>query len=183
MKRFLFIGISLLIISSLSAQENFYWEVIDSTAKSKDQIYSATKVFIAETWRSAQDVIQNDDREGGTIIVKGLSVKEASVFTAQYRYVYRYTVTFQMKENKYRIFLKDVFCESADLTSSTADPYVEKIHPFDGDNCPPTGTFAAPGITKKKAIRMMAEFKLELQSIVDSYIEHMAKFEVVEDDW
>ena len=41
------------VIAALSAQENFQWPVIDSTAKAKD-------------------VIQNDDKKGGTIILLNL---------------------------------------------------------------------------------------------------------------
>ncbi len=35
----------------------------------KTHLYSATKMFIAEFWKSAKDVIQNDDKEAGIILI------------------------------------------------------------------------------------------------------------------
>lgn len=52
-------------------QINFRWEKIDSVAKSKSQIYSDTKMFIAETWKSSKSVIQNDDKENGAVFIEG----------------------------------------------------------------------------------------------------------------
>ena len=57
------------------SQTNFQWEKIDSVNKSKAQIYSDTKMFIAEVWKSANSVIQNDDKESGLILVKGSTIK------------------------------------------------------------------------------------------------------------
>jgi len=60
-----FIVLSLCLSQIVFAQNDFKWETIDSTFNSKDQLYSLTKTFIAEKWKSANDVIQNDDKEGG----------------------------------------------------------------------------------------------------------------------
>ncbi len=73
-KMLFFIAASLITLSSI-AQVDFRWEKIDSVDKSKSQIYSDTKMAIAELWKSAQSVIQNDDKEGGMILVKGASRK------------------------------------------------------------------------------------------------------------
>ncbi len=183
MKRILFLSLFLFVLSNLSAQENFHWELIDSTAKSKDQIYTSTKVFIAEAWRSAQDVIQNDDKDGGVIIVKGVSIQKIEYMMGTYRYEYRYTASFQMKDNKFRMILKDVYCANADMPSSTSGMGIVKVEPFEGDNAPASGTFKAPGPPKKKLIPMMANLKQELQQIVDSYKISIAESDIVDDDW
>lgn len=60
------------------AQTNFKWEKIDSVAKTKSQLYSDTKMFIAETWKSSKDVIQNDDKEGGVLLIRGISIRTAT---------------------------------------------------------------------------------------------------------
>lgn len=87
----------------------------------------------------------------------------------EYTYVYNYTLTFKMKDNKYKIILDNVYCESAYAHGSALD--ITKIDPFDGDNCPETGTMRNPGLPRKKAIAMMASFKSELQAIIDRYSE------------
>ncbi|MCK9203427.1 MAG: DUF4468 domain-containing protein [Bacteroidales bacterium] len=48
-----------------------YTEVVQVPGKTKDEIYFASKTFIATTFRSAKDVIQLDDKENGELIVKG----------------------------------------------------------------------------------------------------------------
>jgi hypothetical protein len=166
MKKILLIVLSI-IPFIIQAQDNFKWEKVDSIQKSKNQIYSDTKVFIAKKWKSAKDVIQNDDKEAGIIQIKGAYIKQVSFYMGEYEYIYSYLITFKMKDNKYKIVLDNVYCASARML--TGSGRVVKIEPFDGDNCPETGTFSAPGISKKKAIQMMAEVKSELQKIISSY--------------
>ncbi len=181
MKKLILITVGILMFIFSNGQTNFKWEKTDSVAKTKAQIYSDTKMFIAEYWKSAQNVIQNDDKESGTILIKGTSIMKEYVMNGEYVYIYNYTVTFRMKNNKYRINIDNVYCESAYMTGSKYS--ITKIEPFDGDNCPKTGTFSAPGIPKKKAIPMMAKFKQDLQSIVDSYEEYIKKPSVSNSDW
>jgi hypothetical protein len=161
-------------------QSNFQWEKMDSVSKSKNQIYSLTKMYIAETWKSAKEVIQNDDKEEGVILVKGASFQEYPFMGGIYVYMYKYTMTFKMKDNKCKVTLNNVYCEDAYMKSSGVK--VTKLEPFEGDNCPETGTFRSPGLPKKRAIIMMSEFKQSLQNLVNSYLEYLKK-EVKKDDW
>lgn len=161
-------------------QSNFQWEKVDSVSKSKSEIYSLTKLYIGEKWKSAQDVIQNDDKEAGVVLVKGASFQEFPFMGGVYVYIYRYTMTFRMKDHRYKVTLDNVYCEDAYMKSSGAK--VVKLEPFEGENCPETGTFKAPGLPKKKAIIMMGEFKQSLQSLVDSYSSFL-KRETKKDDW
>ena len=72
-----------------------------------------------------------------------------------------------MRENYYDAVIDNVYCESAKIAESKHA--VTKIQPFDGDKCPETGMSRNPGISKDKAIPMMASFKHELQSTIDNY--------------
>jgi hypothetical protein len=64
----------LLIIALLTCSTNCFSEeltvqnISDITGKSKNQIFSATKIWIAENFKSAKSVIENEDKEAGTII-------------------------------------------------------------------------------------------------------------------
>lgn len=157
--------ISLLLSFTCRAQLRF--EKVDSVSKDKNQIYSDTKMFIAKTWRSSKDVIQNDDKEAGVIIVKGISLMKSYFMMNYYYYDYRYMVTFRFKDNKFKVTIDNIYCDRAYGDNQSA--YISKIEPFEGDNCPETGTISHPGVPRKKAKIMMQELRNELQSIVDSY--------------
>ena len=144
----------------LVAQENFKWEKIDSVpGKTKDQIYSDTKMFIATTWKSAQNVIQNDDKDGGMILVKGVSIQNQYFIMNDHRYVYDYTVTFLQKDGKYKIVIGDVTNTDAKCQQYTW-PLIQPVDKVEKR----TG-----GMPMDKCNTMMTDLKAELQGIVDSY--------------
>jgi len=141
--------------TKLTNEINFKWEKTDSVAKTKSQIYSDTKMFIAEYWKSAQNVIQNDDKEAGVILVKGL----CTITTSAWVNDYTYNVTFKMKENKYKIILDNVYAGKAHLKDALA---------------------LADEPDNKEQNELL---KQDLQSIVDSYEEYIKKPSVSNGDW
>jgi len=160
------------LISALSfSQTNFKWDNSDSIPKTKAQIYSDTKMFIAETWKSAKNVIQNDDKDAGMILVKGSCILKVNHELVAFNYVYNYSVTFKMKDNKFKIIIDDVFCESA-YPSGGVQWNILKIEPFDGEYVKGTGMFTHT-LPEKKAILLMADLKTELQTIVDNYKKYL----------
>lgn len=171
MKKLIFTAILCIVVATGFSQTNFKWDKSDSIAKNSSQLYIDTKMFIAENWKSSKSVIQNDDKDAGVVLIKGSSIKEVPYMMGVYTYIYNYTITFKIKDSKYKVIVDNVYCNSAYY--SPGAKAVKKIEPFDGDNCPSTGDITAAGIPKKKAIIMMAEFKQELQSIIDSYEKHI----------
>lgn len=157
-----------------TCQSNFKWEKIDSINKSKDLLYSDTKMFIANYWKSSKDVIQNDDKEVGVILIKATKIMNVPYALSTFTYTYNYTVTFRMKENKYKINIDNVYCNRAYCSSPNASPI--KIEPFEGDNCPKTTTLMGGGITKDKAQSMMNSLIKDLQSIIDDYVKTINVF-------
>ncbi|MHB8158246.1 MAG: DUF4468 domain-containing protein [Desulfocucumaceae bacterium] len=183
MKKTIFLFISMVISVMVSnAQTNFKWDIADSIPKSKSQIYSDTKIFIAKTWKSAQTVIQNDDKEAGNILVKGSSVQKVYHSMNDFTYVYSYTVTFRMKDNKFKIIIDNVFCESA-VPVGQAKYDILKIEPFDGEYVKGKTGMMTATLPEKKAVPMMATLRAELQSIVDNYIKYINETSSTEDDW
>jgi hypothetical protein len=67
-KLFILMSLFLTMTINLFSQSNFKWERVDSCGKTKDVLYTDTKIFIADSWKSAQNVIQNDDKDGDNII-------------------------------------------------------------------------------------------------------------------
>ena len=88
-----------------SAQENFKWEKTDTISLDKKTIYSLTKLFISEKFKSANYVIQNDDKDAGIIVVKGACQKNTTFVLNDYTYSYSFTIIFRIKDNKYKITL------------------------------------------------------------------------------
>ena len=156
------------INSSTIYKGNFKWEKVDSVSKTKAQIYTDTKMFISEAWKSAKDVIQNDDKDGGVILVKGVSVSKVNVILSSLEYTYRYNVSFKMKDGKYKITIDNVYCESMIDVIHNKLNVCALIQPFDGglDNAPAMGF---SGIPKKKSVEVVDALRSELQSIIDSY--------------
>src|SRR5690554_4581202 len=98
MKIMLFVSIIFTLSTSLFSQENFEWQKIDSLDKSKEQIYSDTKMFIASTWKNPDEVIKLDDQEAGTVMLRGSSIKTTTHSFSEWVFIYNYTVTFRMKD-------------------------------------------------------------------------------------
>lgn len=180
MKLFILFFCGILISNAAFGQTNFRWEKTDSVSKTKAQIYSDTKMFISETWRSTKDVIQNDDKENGIILIKGLAVRNIVAMNGRYIYTYVYTVTFKQKDGKYKIILDNVHCVSAEESSGKFGS-MNLIEPFEGDNYPDVGR--QWGASKRKMIEMMPLLKQDLQSIVDSYEKYIKKQNASKDDW
>lgn len=115
MKKSFIIIFCVLISVNIKAQENFKWAKTDSVTKTKSQIYSDTKMFIAKEWKSAQNVIQNDDKEAGVIIIKGatnIPVHFPMTWNENPKtkdVLFFYTITFFVKENKYKIEIDNVY--------------------------------------------------------------------------
>lgn len=185
------------------SQTNFKWEKVDSVAKTKAQIYSDTKMFIAGTWVTAstetnggavavqiitgngqgtqnqppdKHTIQNDDKEAGSILVSG-EMEFNSFFTMNWhKYRYSYTVNFLMKEGKYKVVIDNVHC----IYAHCANYDWPLIEPCDESNCPKYGK---TGFPVERLLELMGTLKGNLQGIVDNYDAYIKKPSVSKDDW
>ena len=84
-------------------------EIVQVHEASKDQLYSAALAWFGHTYRSGKDVLQTQDREGGTIIGRALFRYEPVIFMGSdgIRGVDRYTITIELKDGRYRYTLAD----------------------------------------------------------------------------
>ena len=79
-----------------------------------------------------------------------------------------------MKENKYRIIIDNVYCESAKPEGS-ANFEILKIEPFDDDYIKGKTGFSSTTLPEKKAKVMMSNLKSDLQGILDNYVIQIKK--------
>jgi hypothetical protein len=80
-----------------------YQEVVIIDGINSGELYSRAKAWIAETYRSANDVIQLDDKESGRLIVKG-SFRITYYMNPAWVY---HTLTLEVKDGRYRYTLTD----------------------------------------------------------------------------
>jgi Domain of unknown function (DUF4468) with TBP-like fold len=176
MKKSVSIAFVLLMTTTVFCQSNFEWQIKDSVNKTKSEIYSITKQFIGTTWNSAQDVVQNDDKEGGVILVKGLTKSINFVHLgATYAYTYSYNVTIKMKENKYLFEINNVRFHST-IGSSFDNKLV--IEPHENEKCEYSNKKFG-----EKCNQLMSSLKLELQEIADTFIKVMSSESISDGDW
>jgi hypothetical protein len=86
-------------------KEKFEFTLIDTSYKSKDELFSSSLSWIAINFKSAKDVIQLEDRASGRIIVKGFfSIEGASgLFGPSGTDNIHFQITIDIKDQKYRI--------------------------------------------------------------------------------
>lgn len=154
-----------------------YTEVIqlDTTYK-KDILYKNSKLFFADAFKSAKDVLQYDDREEGKVIGKGnLSIEGGqSVFLT---YVTeKWTVNFSLeifsKDGKYRYRIYDFSIDSRRVASGGNTPdniYNTKLNIDDAYK------ETEKGVSKKMNRKMFAELIDRVNSTIAEIKSYMAK--------
>ncbi len=160
MKIIILLIAGIFVFAVSNGQTNFKWEKSDSISKTQSQLFLETKIFLEKTLNS-KNIIQQEDKESGLILVKGIIIKQPNNSNV---YTYGYNISFKFSQLKYRIILDSVYCFSAVYYNKS----IKKIEPFDGENCPKTGVLNG-GISKKSAINMMNSLKSNFQSFVDEY--------------
>ena len=131
-------------------------------------------MFIADNWKSAQNVIQNDDREGGNILVKGLTqtirVNRGLMVSD---FTFSYTIKFMFKDNKYKFVIEDVRCHSHWIPGSKGG---EAACTIVSETYPTEKGFGLTGLaSEKKYLDLMDNLKKDIQAIYDSYITYINK--------
>lgn len=111
-----------------------FTEVVQVDGKSADELYSLAKLAIAEMFKSANDVIQLDDKEGKTIIVKGMNKNTESPGEGT---DYLFMMRIFLKDGRYKVDLTDfVYISPKALVGKMVVP--ETRHPAENltdENC------------------------------------------------
>lgn len=80
-----------------------YSKVIDLANKSKEELYSTSKIFFVNNFNSANKVIQLEDKENSVIIGNGNAKILATAGMGVYSTMYlNYSIKIESKENKIR---------------------------------------------------------------------------------
>lgn len=107
-----------------SKEGKVFYEIVDSSVTgSADELYSRARVWMANAFKDAQEVIQLDDKETHTLIGKGLFQFIQTMAT----YSVYFTVKIGTKDNKYRLQFYDIRTEVGTMRiTKTAESYNAK---------------------------------------------------------
>ena len=166
------------IAENSHGQENFVWTVNDTVNKPKEEIYSDTKLLIARIYKSAQHVIQLDDKDAGIILIKTNQPVYVQRWNGTYTYTYAYTTTFRFKDGKYKITIDNIHCISTNWSSSTQTPLC--IEPFNDIN---DYKVCFRCVYKKVAKEVMDGLKEHMQETLDLCAFNLNKETIISDDW
>jgi len=84
--------------------------IIECPGLTADQIYSRMKYFVADNFKSAQNVIQLDDKEEHHLLCKGnIRLEVRSLTWSMLDGVINFTLDLQAKDGKYRLIMRDFY--------------------------------------------------------------------------
>ena len=87
-------------------------EEVVTQSGSADELYSRAKLFFAETFKSANEVIQMDDPDSHTLVGKGYSQLLIVYYGEMTQVRMYYTAKIQTKEGRYRYNIYDIYFQS-----------------------------------------------------------------------
>ena len=117
------------LINEIPHNENgqvFFTKVVSLKSKSKEELYLNSKQYFVETFKSANDVIQMDDKEAATIIGKGFTDVFSVMMGISTPVKMWYTIKIQSKEGRYKYDIYDIYFECYGKEYVLPNPYVHK---------------------------------------------------------
>lgn len=94
----------------ITEADRTFERVVEAPGYSKDQIFEATKIWIAENFRSAKAVLEYENKEAGTIIGNGAVRYPCSGMECigKGNWKVLFTMRTDMKDNKFRLTFSNI---------------------------------------------------------------------------
>ena len=96
-----------------------YNEVITVEGVKKDILYGRAKLWIANTVKSSNNIIQTDEKDNEVVIGRG-SLDEEDLWNS---YTWTFTIKIQLKDEKYKAEFYDIQKKSVTKMKKMADDY------------------------------------------------------------
>lgn len=174
MKKLLLLLFLTILLQENKAQINFEWVFIsDSVGFTKDVLYNKTKVFIAENYKTTKNIIQEDNKETGLVIIKGITNVKTHFALKDVNYYFRHQINFFIKDNKYKVIIKNIECELV-TCHGTIWPNISLIE------YPKNNGMWITGISEKRYNIILVELKRNIQLELDNYIKTI---NIIETNW
>lgn len=108
-----------------------YQEVVNVEGVSEDDLYSKAYQFFGNNFKSANHVLQVQDRAGGVIIGKGLHSTVVESIGVNVPVKFRFTLKVEVKDNRYRYTFTDINVKHNPDQYSTGSEYPIRNHVID----------------------------------------------------
>jgi hypothetical protein len=90
-----------------------FYESIDTSSFSKDQLYSKAKLWLVNSFKDSKSVSEIDDKEGGQIVGKGNFVVNYTYALTPSTCRFNFIMKIDLKDNKYRLQIYNIIAEFA----------------------------------------------------------------------
>lgn len=114
-----------MLLYSVSVFAKEYMEVVQVPDKNADQLYSLAREWFAETFKSADDVLQMDDPVAGKLIGKGMG-KGYHKGIAPIPFNYEFTVKVFVKDGKYKYMIDNIALVTNSIRTNCEDYVIAK---------------------------------------------------------
>jgi hypothetical protein len=130
-----------------------YQGVVEVPGVSKADLYTRAYAWVANAYRSANAVVQMQDKEAGQLVAKGLTrITVRTMGMDMDAGVIRHTLTIYVKDGRYKYVLTN-------LTHEDSRPKAVSVGPLEGENLP-------FGMTKKVWARMKSDANRDAYRLV-----------------
>lgn len=85
-----------------------YTETVTVDSIKKDVLYGKAKLWFANAFKSANDVVQLDDKDNGIILGKGTIIKNEMTGLQSVKKTWKFTIKIQVKDGKYKAEIYDI---------------------------------------------------------------------------
>ena len=143
-----FIGMSL-----LSQVKHEYSNLYENDTCKKEYLFSKSKMYIFESFKSANDVIQNEDIKYGIIAGKG-NVESSG-------YIFSFTLKIKVKDGLSKIIIDEIYNTSTPITSGGQKYGTLSLDGYQG--------IWKNNITKIRYTEIMEDVNRKLNKVVDYY--------------
>jgi hypothetical protein len=186
MKLFLSLFMALSCLS-IFAQEDpvIYTDVVKVDSNNADQLYQRAKLWVAETYNSAQDVVQLDDATSHTLLIKGVMIYKSNVEYANSAASGKidYTLKILTKDGRYKYSLENFIHTGSPWGTANPDrPDFGLI--TTAEQCPREIKNSYKKWRQKVWVDIKAQIESYATNVVSSLKAHMGKKAVADnDDW
>lgn len=148
MKHLLILFMTFISLLSFSQVQEEYTNMYENDTCKQSLLYSKSKMYIVDIFKSANNVIQNDDPAYGTIVCKG------TVETMGY--YFSFTLKIKVKDGASKITISDIYNSSAPYKYSKLN-----MNKYEG--------IWKNNVTKKQYSNIMSSVHRQLDGIVEDY--------------
>jgi len=113
-----------------------YTEVVDAPGKTKAELFQNSKVWFANTFRSAKDVINFQDEDAGIVSGRGNSSLYIKVMGQTVERILHYSIKIEVKDDRYRYTIDEIELSTSGLDKRAIETEFSREYMFNNKGKP-----------------------------------------------